>query len=190
MNEPLDLFSLEELYGGLLQLRAYLAGVGAPAPMQDLRGNALKLPLQAYHAALFARAWQGTHKIDEVSVGFPRRQYCEYDAYLQWMEGKDVRGIIVQLKELVPETISSADTLDSILAKAAKTYVRSKNLVLAVFINRTGQYETAQFPKHEMGGIFLYGFCGPGMLYLAGEIGSHGWVSRTPVEIARKRRAE
>ncbi len=103
-----------------------------PERTRRLRTASLKEQREARDAAIFAH---GLATVLGTKVLFAPEEAADFDFVVMWTEGGNDRFCAVQLKELVPDDLNPAQTLDELLAGLAK-YPPTKT-ILAVLINKS-----------------------------------------------------
>ncbi|TDY36014.1 hypothetical protein [Janthinobacterium sp. 75] len=129
---------------------------GLPYTIAALRTRELKPFLEGRQAALFCHGI-GTRIGREVS--FALFESADYDIVARYEDGGVMRMVPVQLKELPPSAVNSNVDLQQILDKLGKKLPDSKDLVVAIHLNRDIQglhTEGLRIPT-GFGQIWLYG---------------------------------
>jgi hypothetical protein len=129
-----------------------------PEDVQTLRRRDLQEFLEGRQAALFC---YGVGRALGVEVKFAMHERDDYDFVARYRLGDIERYIPVQLKELVPNKINKKDNLQDLLDKVARKYPTSKDLVVAVHINRdiTNLRPAELRLPRCVGQLWLYGAC-------------------------------
>jgi hypothetical protein len=127
-----------------------------PYRVAALRTHKLKPYLEGRQAALFCH---GISTRIGREVSFTLFESADYDIVAKFEEGGVTRMVPVQLKELPPSTVNPTIELQDILDKLGEKLPDSKNLVVAIHINRAVQgLRPAEFRiPTGLGEIWLYG---------------------------------
>jgi len=106
-------------------------------------------------AALFC---YGIGKALETTIYYSLYENADYDCIARWKENGFEKYAPIQLKEIVPEGLNKTTSLNNELKKLQK-YVTSKNLIVAMHLNRKGSLKFSEitFPKLEIAEVWLYG---------------------------------
>lgn len=163
---------LDELADRLEALRKSLIASGAPENRRKLRGQGQKTGREAWHAILFARAYECYFRLTGMSVRIEPQEYSAHDATLQWIENDLTQELKVQLKELPPESLNAEISLPELLAKSVEKYPPSPDITMAVFICRTHPGYSIEIPKNDFAGLWAFGFIGigkPEFIFLVGK---------------------
>jgi hypothetical protein len=135
-----------------------LSGVleGLPYKVSGLRRRDLRSFLEGRQAALFC---YGVGRAIGVEVSFALHEDADYDAVATYrIEDKQI-FVPIQLKELVPEHVNPTAQLQDILDSLDRKLKDSKDLVVAIHINRNIadlRPSELQLP-HNLGQLWLYG---------------------------------
>ncbi len=107
-------------------------------------------------------------------VGQPEDEYCAFDAILIWSKDDKVERLNVQLKELPPVRLESKVSIEKIASSAIKRLGKATDVVLAIFANRPIGPYTVRVPRHDLGGVCVYGLTGeiPHRVFVVGYIGT------------------
>jgi hypothetical protein len=132
---------------------------GISATVANLRERDLRPYLQWRQAALFCYLVQAS---TAKPVAYTMVEDEDYDALACWVEADTKHFAPIQLKEIVPETLNPAASLEAKLNKLAK-YARSKDTVVAIHVNRAGRLEFSSLKPPNVGvrEIWLYGALSP-----------------------------
>jgi hypothetical protein len=166
--------SLNELADKLEALRKSLIASDAPQNRRKLREQGQKPGKEAWHAILFARAYECYFRLTGMSVRIEPQECSAHDATLQWIENDLTQELKVQLKELPPESLNADISLPELLAKSIEKYPPSPDITMAVFICRTHPGYQIEIPKHGFAGLWTFGFTGigkPEFIFLVGKDG-------------------
>jgi hypothetical protein len=125
-------------------------------------GQFTKAEIEERQAALFGYAYAVGKGIDSLVVRPGESFQRDSDAEFRWQEGATVRRLPVQLKRLPPTNVNARETLENLIKKAA---VKStgNDLLLAIHLDRAGQFKSVVVPKvfrvHE---VCFWGWSKPG----------------------------
>ena len=103
--------------------------------VRHLRTNELKKVREFRQAALFCHGMSS--RVGQ-SVRFAPVESADYDFIATWSSGTDQHFAPVQLKELVPESLNPAATVQDLVNGLSK--YSSSSLTVAVFLNRSGRF--------------------------------------------------
>lgn len=126
--------------------------------VRRLRTAGLKEQREARDAALFAFGMR--HVVGTNVYVAPLGSDSEYDFIVKFVDGETFKFVPVQLKELVPEDLNSAATLDGLLKKlTGPRYQPSSETVLAIRLNRTFKFDPPECSKlySPFSEIWLFG---------------------------------
>lgn len=129
---------------------------GLPYKVASLRTHKLKIYLEGRQAALFCHGM--SQRIGK-EVSFALFESADFDIVARYDDDGETRLIPVQLKELPPSEVNSNVELQHILDKLASKLKDSKDLVVAIHINRNIEElrpADLRIPT-DFGGIWLYG---------------------------------
>ena len=132
----------------------------ADSPIDDkvknLRTNTLKAHKEGREAALFCHGL-GKSVLNR-KVYFSLHEKDDYDFIACWQDQAALVFTPVQLKEVVPLQINPETTLMDEIAKLAK-YADSQNLVVAVYLNRTGRLNVKEIivPDLNIAELWFFG---------------------------------
>lgn len=178
---------LPKLYSILGNLATELIAVDAPPVQRDLREHGQKKTKEMHQAALFARVIQGAFEVEptEMLVGFPEDEYCDHDAVLLWKKEEKVTQLKVQLKELPPANLNPKVTIEEIINRVVTKLPRSPDVLVAIFVNRSGGAQKVNVPHHGLAGFCAYGFTGlhPQTIFVVGYIGETRIEATVPLKL-------
>ena len=163
---------LNEFTDKLEALRKSLIASDAPQSRRKLRGQRQKLEREAWHAILFARAYECYFRLTGMRVRIETQECSAHDATIQWIENDLTQELKVQLKELPPESLNADISLSELLAKSIEKYPPSPDITMAVFICRTHPGYQVEIPENGFAGLWLFGFTGigkPEFIFLVGK---------------------
>ncbi|WP_228893960.1 hypothetical protein [Pseudoduganella aquatica] len=129
---------------------------GLPYKVASLRTHKLKLYLEGRQAALFCHGMSA--RIGR-EVSFALFESADFDIVARYEDGGATRFVPVQLKELPPVEVNSRAELQHILDKLDAKLTDSKDLVVAIHINRDIKDlrpAELRIPRN-LGQIWLYG---------------------------------
>lgn len=94
-------------------------------------------------------------------VQFALSEDADYDCVLSWNEDGSSAFAPVQLKEVVPDTLNPASTLDDVLKKLTR-YGSSGGLVVAIHLNRAGiqLLPSLELPALSIRQLWIFGQTG------------------------------
>lgn len=115
----------------LREIELQLIGADIAPEVRHLRTNDLKSVREYRQAALFCHGMAS--RIGQ-PVRFAPVEASDYDFIATWTSDENQHFAPVQLKELVPESLNPASTIQALVDKLAK--YSSESLTVAVFLNR------------------------------------------------------
>jgi hypothetical protein len=129
---------------------------GLPYKVASLRTHKLKLQLEGRQAALFCH---GVSARLGREVSFALFESSDYDIVAKFEDGGITKMVPVQLKELPPFEVNATVELQHILDKVGRSLPDSKDLVVAIHINRDiNDLRPAELRLPDgLGEIWLYG---------------------------------
>jgi hypothetical protein len=129
---------------------------GLPYKVASLRTHKLKLQLEGRQAALFCH---GVSARLGREVSFALFESSDYDIVAKFEDGGITKMVPVQLKELPPFEVHAPVELQHILDKVGRSLPDSKDLVVAIHINRDiNDLRPAELRLPDgLGEIWLYG---------------------------------
>jgi hypothetical protein len=119
----------------LRSLEYAFANADIAPEVRHLRTNELKKVREYRQAALFCH---GMSSRLGHPVQFSPVESADYDFIATWQSDTNRHFAPVQLKELVPETLNSAATIQSLVDNLSK--YSSDNLTVAIFLNRNDRF--------------------------------------------------
>lgn len=124
-----------------------------PDPIRHLRTNELKHCREIREAALFCYGM--SCRIGQ-SVYFSPDERADHDFVAMYVSAGVQHFLPVQLKELVPEQLNPAATIDDIVAGLGK--YRSDHLTVAVHLNRVGRFcpPAHRIPALQIAALWFY----------------------------------
>jgi len=130
----------------LQNVRKMLSESDAPEKIKNLRTNGLRDHREHWDTAVFC-------KLMGLSTGrkilLSTEEESDFDAVFTWGENDSQSFAPVQMKELVPYESNPCATLQRII-NGLKKYADSKNLVVAIKLNRT---EQIVFDELDLSGV-------------------------------------
>ncbi|MDR7269861.1 hypothetical protein J2X20_002490 [Pelomonas saccharophila] len=143
----------------LRQFELELSGSATPKRVRNLRTNQLKPERELREAAIFcylAGQRMGT------TVGLAPGEEQDYDFVAAWSALEEACFAPVQLKELPPEATAPAATLQGIIS-ALGQYVSSRELVVAIHLNRTMSFDPSALaiPPLQIAELWAFGATSP-----------------------------
>jgi hypothetical protein len=158
--EKLEYRSARDYLVNVAPLRAELAASGTDDRIANLRTNKLKAMRELWEACLFAHGVGTCVLGTEVYVARVENQ--DYDCVTQFIVNDTRYYAPVQIKELVPEHVNAAASLQNEIDKLEK-YRSSDDLVVAVHMNRQFHFELdkLRIPELTIGELWLFGSVTP-----------------------------
>ena len=145
----------EEKLLRLRELQELVARSDLPPKVRNLRTRELNQTLEGRQAALFC---YGLGIVLNTQVAFALHEDADHDVITTWRDEDEAHFCPLQLKELVPEKTKSDQTLEEILNGLEETYPRSKDLVVAIHINRGGTQDlVVDASRLNLAGLWLFG---------------------------------
>jgi hypothetical protein len=146
----------------LVKLREFelmVARTETPKKIRTLRTNALKGMRELREAAMFS--FLMGQRIGQTVYCAPLESQ-DYDFVALWDDGGVPTYAPVQLKELVPDDLNPAVTLAHLI-NALKKYVDSRELTVAIHLNRqdTFDFRNVQLPELNVGSLWFFGAVSP-----------------------------
>jgi len=126
----------------LRKLEVQLIGQPIAPRVLRLRTNEFRSEREARNAALFSH---GMAAATGVKVFFARSEAADYDFVTRWRAGDELHYCAVQLKELPPEDLNPALTLEHLLSGLEK-YSPTRTVV-AVLLNKPALMDVAALPQ-------------------------------------------
>jgi hypothetical protein len=111
-------------------------GLDAKNNLRDMRHHKFENYREGEQAAFFARALKAAGLKHNLEYAHYPGKEKDFDAVLRWDENGSQEYAYVQLKEVVPEKLSPAATLQDAIGKF-KRYSNPEDLIGVVFINRS-----------------------------------------------------
>lgn len=102
-------------------------------------------------------------KVQQNAVTFAHVERADYDFVAHYKVDDEHHFVPVQMKELVPERVNSRATLQGVIDALRLKYVDSKDLAVAISINRIGTIvpKELDFSGLALGGLWLFGSTKP-----------------------------
>jgi hypothetical protein len=119
----------------LREIEIQFATADIAPEVRHLRTNELKKVREYRQAALFCHGMAS--RIGQ-PVRFAPVESSDYDFIATWNSDNNQHFAPVQLKELVPESLNPAATVQNLVNKLSK--YSSETLTVAVFVNRNGRF--------------------------------------------------
>lgn len=140
----------------LREIERGLATSDTPARIRNLRTNHLKRSREMREAAIFC------HLVGQrlgFTVRFALAEDQDFDFVAAWSTQEHSHFAPVQLKELPPESTGSNATFQSIVAALAAHYPASKELVVAIHLNRrmTIDFAALEIPSMSIAELWAFG---------------------------------
>lgn len=136
------------------EMNSLVARSSLPSKVRSLRTHSLRRWNEIRQAALFAYGM--SHRMPECRFDFAHAQNADYDAVVRWQQADEQHFTPVQLKEYVPGAVNAKATLAGIF-EGLMRYRDSRDLVVAVFLNRRFRLEDIICPPLNLGGLYLFG---------------------------------
>jgi len=130
-------------------------------PASQFRGHLHKEVHEAWQAATFGFAYGCAHHLGTLKVRHNRKQDSESDATFLWTENGREFTVPVQVKELPPATVNARETIEGLIAKIAKKYPTSRDLIVAVHLNRTEHHTRDIRFEMPVAQLWLWGWSKP-----------------------------
>jgi hypothetical protein len=153
--ESLTYFDPKVVLQNLRKIEMDLPEGGIDQHVRSLRTNDLKSSREARDAALFA---YGQSCVQGLVVGYAPVEDQDFDFVTTWVVDETRHFCPVQLKELVPEELNSAATLERLIASLCK-YADASDLTVAIKMNRLGRFDPAEvvIPSSlRLGGLWTF----------------------------------
>ena len=154
---------LSELTDKLWALRGEL--LNAPqgnAHCIPLHGRRNRTPREAWHAALFARAYECYFQLQDMYVWIEPEQNSAHDAILRWSADSSTHQLKVQLKELPSEDLNPSLTLQDLIDEKVKSMAAVKDVAIAFLVGRNLPVMQVRIPDNDLAGVWIFGFTGDG----------------------------
>jgi hypothetical protein len=121
-------------------------------------------------ATWFAYAFAGAHRISDLRVQLGQEERTDADARFRWTENGTVYDAPVQLKELPPETVNAALTIERLVELVCKKYPNTRDLIVAIYLNRSGPLNQKLNVPSLVSQLWCWGFSKPNSqeLFLSG----------------------
>lgn len=152
---------IQELAGKLHALQSEL--IATPQGQEfslPLNGRRNRTPREAWHAMLFARAYECYFQLQDMHIWIEPEQNSAHDAILRWKQDDSVQQLKIQLKELPSENLNKGLTLQGLIDEKIKSCAGVKDVTLAFFLGRNLPTMTIMIPKNELAGVWIFGFTG------------------------------
>ncbi len=139
----------------LKRLEPQIASSGLDRKIRTLRTNKLKEWRELREAALFA------YLMSE-RLGTPIRiakgENSDYDFVASWRSGDATHFAPVQLKEVVPEYVNPAATIEGVIASLTK-YTSSGDLTVAIHLNKRTEFDIREIhaPRLAISSLWMFG---------------------------------
>ncbi len=159
--ERYDYHDAHQFLKSLREIEAQIALSGLSYKVRSLHTRKLRNSHEQRQAALFTCGM--AQRFPEFKFDFSQVEHADYDAVIRWYRQGELNYTPVQLKELVPTGLNADCTFDDVIAGLEK-YADSKDLVVAVFLNRRLKgFNIASYklPLLNLAGLFLFGAARP-----------------------------
>lgn len=140
------------------EMNSLVARSSLPYKVRSLRTHTLRQWHEIRQAALFAYGM--SQRMPECRFDFAHAPNADYDAVVRWQHADEQHFTAVQLKEYVPSGLNAKATLAGIFDGLTR-YRDSRDLVVAVFLNRRLRLEEIICPSLNLGGLYLFGAAAP-----------------------------
>lgn len=153
--------SARDFLVNVLPLRAALAVSNTEARIHNLRTSKLKEERELWQACLFAHGIGSAVLSTEVCLAPVEAD--DYDCVARYIIGDTQHYVPIQLKEFVPEHLNPSTSLEVELEKLKKKCVDSRDLVIAIYLNRQFQLDlnTLKVPEIDIGELWFFGAVSP-----------------------------
>lgn len=157
--ETLTYLDPEPILVKLREIECELAKSSTPAKIKALRTNSLKEFHELREAALFCH-FVG-QRIGTI-VYLAKKESQDYDFVASWVNEGFRNYAPVQIKEVVPEITNKDADISTIIDKLNR-YVDSKNLIVAVHLNRQCYFSLNELKIPELGikQLWIFGAMSP-----------------------------
>ena len=152
-------FAYGDPRGFLVELRKVEASLGEhsmPDRVRRLRTNGLKSEREMRDAALFC---VGLSERFGLQIKFAPVEDEDFDFVATWLAEETQHFCAVQLKEVAPEDLNPASSIDDALSSISK-YSNPHDLTVAIRVNRTTRFDPALIcvPNDlTLGGLWMFG---------------------------------
>ena len=125
-------------------------------PVRSLRTNKLRQWRDRRIAALFAYGM--SQRMPGYWFDFAGVERSDYDAIIRYYDAEECFYTPIQIKELVPEHVNEASTVEAILQCLTK-YSNSPDLVIVVYLNRRMRIRLHPIRSKQIniGGVYFLG---------------------------------
>jgi hypothetical protein len=148
-----------------------LAGLPIDSKVRSLRTRSLRPYNEKRQAALFC---YGMSCLLGVPVSYAHVEGEDFDCVACWRIEETLHFCPIQLKELVPPNVNPHVALETELAKLKGRYADSRDLTVAVYLNRPLRLEAPpRLPEDlNLGALWVYGASRPdrSMLVMYGDL--------------------
>ena len=138
----------------LRKLEVELALSNSPSRISSLRTNELKKAREQREAALFCKGM--SERIGQ-TVFFASHEDQDFDFIAFWVVEGQLHYAPVQLKEVVPTTLNSNATLESVIDGLEK-YTDSSNLTVAMHLNQAVRFnpDAVRLRQLEFASVWVF----------------------------------
>jgi len=153
--KKLDFYDPKEILIGLLNIAKNIPLSNLLYQQASLRSRDLKQYGESRQCALFC---YGMSKFLNQKIFYAQYEASDYDYVACRKIGDVIHYTPIQLKEFVPEKVNPKSSLENELIKLEK-YKDSKDLIIAMFINRAGRIEMNEIkiPKLNVAELWFFG---------------------------------
>ena len=140
----------------LRQLEPKVAISRLSANASSLRTNSLKQWKQLREAAIFC-VGMGARMGRKVYLA--KSESLDYDFIARWVSDDTQHFAPIQLKEVVPHEINPLASAQATIDLLPSKYVDSKDLTIAVYLNRVTRFDPAALcvPQMEVAALWVFG---------------------------------
>jgi hypothetical protein len=128
--------------------------------VRSLRTNSLKEWRQMREAAIFCVGMSA--RIGR-TVYLAKSESHDYDFIASWVADNTQYLAPVQLKEVVPREVSASSSIQATIDSLPRKYVDSKDLTVAIYLNRVTRFEptTIRIPAMNVAALWVFGAISP-----------------------------
>ena len=140
----------------LRKLEAKVAHSQLPLAIKSLRTNSLKEWRETREAALFC---VGIGARMGRKVFLARSEASDYDFVASWTSDDTQHFAPVQLKEVVPNDVNPAASIQSTIDLLPHKYLDSASLTVAIYLNRQSHFDpaTLRIPSIRIAALWIFG---------------------------------
>jgi hypothetical protein len=144
----------------LRNVEPQVARSNLPEDIKHLRNRSLNRYIEARQAAIFCHGM--AQRIGQKVYLCDVEESLDYDWVATWTVGTDQHFAPLQLKEVVPSSVNSKCSIESVINSLQK-YSGSDDLTVAIHLNRTGRFDLASLhiPPLNIAALWLFCSCSP-----------------------------